>query len=203
MNAVNGGVIVPRGTSIVGLDLRKTIFRPKYVPSPVDNSAGNTALFRVTGGCYFWQFTVKDTILGNNTYKSASATYTGTGADVMPASHHKLTVFEYASYPDLSTYYSKIDKFSILDDIVLQGNRYGDARDLLEANKKFIAEVAVSRMLTNFPSFSVPGGRVNCEDDIEDVIEAVAYNVAYGANNKVWDAANLYVNGGASSTLGW
>ena len=53
MNAVNGGVIVPRGTSIVGLDLRKTIFRPKYVPSPVDNSAGNTALFRVTGGCYF------------------------------------------------------------------------------------------------------------------------------------------------------
>ena len=201
MNAVTGGVIVPRGTSIVGLDLRKTIFRPKYVPSPVDNSAGNTALFRVTGGCYFWQFTVKDTILGNNTYKSASSTYTGTGADVMPASHHKVTVFEYASYPDLSTYYSKIDKFSVLDDIVLQGNRYGDARDLLEANKKFIAEVAVSRMLTNFPSFSVPGGRVNCEDDIEDVIEAVAYNVAYGANNKVWDAANLYVNGGALQHL--
>ena len=201
MNAVTGGVIVPRGTSIVGLDLRKTIFRPKYVPSPVDNSAGNTALFRVTGGCYFWQFTVKDTILGNNTYKSASSTYTGTGADVMPASHHKVTVFEYASYPDLSTYYSKIDKFSVLDDIVLQGNRYGDARDLLEANKKFIAEVAVSRTLTNFPSFSVPGGRVNCEDDIEDVIEAVAYNVAYGANNKVWDAANLYVNGGALQHL--
>ena len=201
MNAVNGGVIVPRGTSIVGLDLRKTIFRPKYVPSPVDNSAGNTALFRVTGGCYFWQFTVKDTNLGNNTYKSATATYTGSGADVMPASHHKVTVFEYASYPDLSTYYSKIDKFSVLDDIVLQGNRYGDARDLLEANKNFIAEVAVSRMLTNFPSFSVPGGRVNCEDDIRDVVEAVAYNVAYGANNKVHDAANLYVNGGALQHL--
>ena len=201
MNAVSGGVIVPRGTSIVGLDLRKTIFRPKYVPSPVDNSAGNTALFRVTGGCYFWQFTVKDTNLGNNTYKSATATYTGSGADVMPASHHKVTVFEYASYPDLSTYYSKIDKFSVLDDIVLQGNRYGDARDLLEANKNFIAEVAVSRMLTNFPSFSVPGGRVNCEDDIRDVVEAVAYNVAYGANNKVHDAANLYVNGGALQHL--
>jgi len=201
LNAVNGGIVVPRGTSLVGLDLRKTIIRPKYVPSPVDNSAGRSAIFRVTGGCYFWQFTIKDTILGNNTYKSASSTYTGSGADVMPASHHKLTVFEYASYPDLSTYYSKIDKFSILDDIVLQGNRFGDARDLLEANKKFIAEVAVSRMLTNFPSFSVPGGRVNCEDDIEDVVEAIAYNVAFGANNKTWDAANLYVNGGALQHL--
>ena len=201
LNATDGGVVVPRGTSIVGLDLRKTIFRPKYVPSPVDNSAGRTALFCVTGGCYFWQFTVKDTSLGNNTYKSASATYTGSGADVMPASHHKLTVFEYASYPDLDVYYSKIDKYSVLDDIVLQGNRYGDARDLLEANKRFIAEVAVSRTLTNFPTFSVPGGRANCEDDIEDVIEAVAYNVAYGANNQVWDAANLYVNGGALQHL--
>ena len=201
LNAVNGGVIVPRGTSLVGLDLRKTIIRPKYVPSPVDNSAQRSALFRVTGGCYFWQFTVKDTILGNNTYKSATSTYTGTGADVMPASHHKLTAFEYASYPDLDTYYTKIDKYSVLDDIVLQGNRFGDARDLIIANKKFIAEVAVSRMLTNFSSFSVPGGRVNCEDDIEDVLEAVGFNVAYGANSKVWDAANLYVNGGALQHL--
>ena len=32
-NSVHGGVIVPRGTSIVGLDLRKTKIRPKYVPN--------------------------------------------------------------------------------------------------------------------------------------------------------------------------
>ena len=51
-NATNGGVIVPRGTSLVGLDLRKTIIRPKYVPSPVDASATGTAIFRLTGGCY-------------------------------------------------------------------------------------------------------------------------------------------------------
>jgi hypothetical protein len=36
-NPRNGGVIVPRGTSIVGYDLRKTVIRPKYVPSPVSN----------------------------------------------------------------------------------------------------------------------------------------------------------------------
>ncbi len=33
-NSTEGGVIVPRGTSIVGLDLRKTKIRPKYVPNP-------------------------------------------------------------------------------------------------------------------------------------------------------------------------
>ena len=39
-NSRNGGVIVPRGTSIVGYDLRKTVVRPKYVPAPfsVDGS---------------------------------------------------------------------------------------------------------------------------------------------------------------------
>ena len=31
-NSVEGGAIVPRGTSIVGLDLRKTNLRPKFVP---------------------------------------------------------------------------------------------------------------------------------------------------------------------------
>ncbi len=33
-NPKNGGVIVPRGTSIVGYDLRKTVIRPKFVPTP-------------------------------------------------------------------------------------------------------------------------------------------------------------------------
>ena len=34
MNSIHGGVIIPRGTSLVGLDLRKTKIRPKYVPNP-------------------------------------------------------------------------------------------------------------------------------------------------------------------------
>ena len=37
-NSVHGGVVVPRGTSIVGLDLRKTRIRPKYVPNPTDDN---------------------------------------------------------------------------------------------------------------------------------------------------------------------
>ena len=37
-NSVYGGIIVPRGTSIVGMDLRKTKVRPKYVPNPTDST---------------------------------------------------------------------------------------------------------------------------------------------------------------------
>ena len=36
MNSVYGGVIIPRGTSIVGMDLRKTKIRPMFVPDPAD-----------------------------------------------------------------------------------------------------------------------------------------------------------------------
>ena len=37
MNSIHGGVIIPRGTSLVGLDLRKTKIRPKYVPNPLND----------------------------------------------------------------------------------------------------------------------------------------------------------------------
>ncbi len=42
-NPRNGGVIVPRGTSIVGYDLRKTVIRPKYVPAPFSVEGSITA----------------------------------------------------------------------------------------------------------------------------------------------------------------
>jgi hypothetical protein len=45
-NSVNGGVVIPRGTSIVGLDLRKTKVRPKYVPNPTDPLVAKSAIFR-------------------------------------------------------------------------------------------------------------------------------------------------------------
>jgi len=41
-NPKTGGVIVPRGTSIVGYDLRKTVIRPKFVPDPASALGFNT-----------------------------------------------------------------------------------------------------------------------------------------------------------------
>tara|TARA_R100001463_G_scaffold101907_1_gene156326 strand:+ start:55 stop:6252 length:6198 start_codon:yes stop_codon:yes gene_type:complete len=91
LNSVYGGVIVPRGTSIVGLDLRKTKIRPKYIPDPLNDNIERSAIFRITGAGYFWQFSIFD----GNPNASAYKDYT-TNTFVPNFSHHKLTCFEYA-----------------------------------------------------------------------------------------------------------
>jgi hypothetical protein len=91
LNSVYGGVIVPRGTSIVGYDLRKTKIRPTYIPNPENDQIERSAVFRLTGSCYLWQFTVFDADPNGSCYKD----YT-TNTFVPNFSHHKLTAFEYA-----------------------------------------------------------------------------------------------------------
>ena len=120
VNSVYGGVIIPRGTSIVGLDLRKTKVRPRFVPNPEDGTIDRTCLFRVTGTCYFNQFTFFDADPNSLIYQDY-----GNNKFVPNKSHHKLTCFEYAdgvnpvkfndSYlnynttrTDLDMYYQKI-----------------------------------------------------------------------------------------------
>jgi len=116
-NSVNGGVIVPRGTSIVGLDLRKTRIRPKYVPNPTDDAVGQSAILRITGGCYFWQFTFLDG-QDNELVYTDPATFDTTNRSLPTFSHHKLSAFEfadgvndvpgYSGLTDLSMYYYKL-----------------------------------------------------------------------------------------------
>ena len=60
LNSVYGGVIVPRGTSLVGYDLRKTKLRPKYVPSPTNSNIERSCVFRLTGGCYLAEWSIFD-----------------------------------------------------------------------------------------------------------------------------------------------
>ena len=115
-NSINGGVIVPRGTSIVGLDLRKTKIKPKYVPNPTDLSVPATALFRVTGTCYFWQFSIFDGDESKKVYTDP-VDFSENNKSIPSFSHHKLTCFEYAdgvnkvdrfNLTDLDIYYSKL-----------------------------------------------------------------------------------------------
>jgi hypothetical protein len=114
-NSINGGVVVPRGTSIVGLDLRKTKIRPKYVPNPTDSSVPNSAIFRITGACYFWQFCIFDGSTEGTVYTDP-ADFSVNNQSVPTFSHHKLTCFEYADgvtventgLTDLDMYYAKL-----------------------------------------------------------------------------------------------
>jgi hypothetical protein len=118
-NSINGGVILPRGTSIIGYDLRKTKIRPLYVPNPEDTTVENSSIFNVTGTCYFSIFTFLDA----DTTKTSFRDYTD-NRFVPNYSHHKLVSFAYADgvnkvvlggteqtdLTDLDMYYYKVAK---------------------------------------------------------------------------------------------
>lgn len=87
-----GGIILPRGVSLCGFDLRKTIFRPDSVPAVADELADWTnrrAIFKVTGTGYYFGFTFMD--------KAGST-----------SSHHLLDCFQFASKDELDEFYTKI-----------------------------------------------------------------------------------------------
>ena len=120
-NNTEGGAIIPRGSSLVGYDLRRTTIRPLYVPDPAttEREIPRSAIFNVTGGCYFWQFTIKDgqTTSESPLYDTAAGTgkvyYDPNDFTKLAApnySHHKLTVFEYADQEELGLFYRKIAK---------------------------------------------------------------------------------------------
>ena len=116
-NSVEGGVIVPRGVSLAGYDVRKTKIRPKFVPDPENLAVTRGAMFRLTGGCHFWAVSFFDGNPQGSVYKDYTANRFSPHF-----SHHKLTVFEYAdgvngvgigvSSPttDLAMYFHKIQK---------------------------------------------------------------------------------------------
>lgn len=115
-NSYYGGAIVPRGTSLVGLDLRKTKIRAKYVPNPTDGTVPSSSVFKITGACYFWQMSFFDADPSATVYTNPDnfgVSYRSTPT----FSHHKLTCFEYADgvnnigtygLTDLDMYYSKL-----------------------------------------------------------------------------------------------
>ena len=90
------------------MDVRKTKIRPLYIPNPDNSDIERSAIFRMTGGSYFWQFSILDGNPNGKIYKDY------TEAQFVPNfSHHKLTAFEFVdgiNYIDLrdifNTYYT-------------------------------------------------------------------------------------------------
>jgi len=91
-NPSNGGIVLPRGCSLVSLDLRKTIIRPDSVPEPVDEGnplVTRRAIFKLTGGNYAYGFTFFDKLGFNK-------------------SHHLLDGFQFAGETQLDEFYANI-----------------------------------------------------------------------------------------------
>lgn len=97
---VGGGIILPRGCSMVSMDLRKTIIRPvaAAVPAVADEQAidnnghypNRAAIFRMTGEGFYYGFTFMD-------------------FDGANRSHHLMSCFEFATTNQVSEFYDKLN----------------------------------------------------------------------------------------------
>jgi hypothetical protein len=86
-----GGVLLPRGVSLCGPDLRKTTIRPTWVPAAADEAAdysNRRGMLKITGTGYFFGFTVMDKVGEKR-------------------SHHLLDAFHFASKAELDPFYAK------------------------------------------------------------------------------------------------
>ena len=150
-NSVEGGIIVPRGCSLVGTDLRRTKIIPKYVPYPTTFPAKDinnesqvpprTAIFKVTGGTYFWQFSFFDGAEEGVYFKPNSV------ETLAPKfSHHRLTCFEFA------------DGVNTLSDLIAAGTvpneDYSAVPNILERTDLEIYYQKVSKAFATIPDTS-------------------------------------------------
>ena len=150
-NSIEGGIIVPRGCSLVGTDLRRTKIIPKYVPYPTtyaakginteDQVPPRTAIFKVTGGTYFWQFSFFDGAEEGVYYKPDS-----TETLAPKFSHHRLTCFEFA------------DGVNTLSNLISQGTvpnaDYSAVPNILERTDLEIYYQKVSKAFATIPDTS-------------------------------------------------
>jgi len=129
----SGNVKITPGTKITEIDCnlgsgltvklsKPHQYNPTASPSgvtvvvPFEDDNSRTALFRITGGCYFWQFTMLDGD-PNGIYTSGAVEPQSWTTTVDPQiSHTNLTIFEYASLHDLHVFYRKVsDAISVID----------------------------------------------------------------------------------------
>jgi hypothetical protein len=162
------GIILPRGVSIIGSDLRKVIIRPKYVPAAHDTTVGRSAIFRMTGGNFISGLTIMD--------KSG-----------LSESHHKLSCFEFCTNGDLVSYYNKV---ALAFQDSSKFNRLQDAAGLIKANiswiqkktfKSFVAETSNQKKYLNIFEAEIPG-----------LLAAIAINCTKFGNEAVLDFADRF-----------
>ena len=152
-NASSGGAIVPRGCSLVGYDLRRTIVRPLYVPDPADSNQERTSIFNLTGGCYLWQFTIKDGDLSPNSplfdpVDNVGKVYYQKGnirtLRNPEYSHHKICIMTYAELNELDAYYEKVaTSFSLFQPTIDDPNEF----DALVQENRIVGPLSDTRSI--------------------------------------------------------
>jgi hypothetical protein len=176
LNSIHGGIIVPRGTSIVGIDLRKTKIIPRYVPNPENDNIERSSIFRVTGACYFWQISLLDSDINDFCYKDYSTNkFSGN------FSHHKLTCFEYVD---------GVNPVSINDEFVTYSTERTDLDMYYEKIGLLFGSSSNREIPNDYPSVNL---------DIQPRIEE--YRIVGTRSNEVGISSIRAGDGVTSSTL--
>ena len=211
LNPPSGGVIVPRGTSIVGLDLRKTVIRPKYVPDPTIVPSGDQKAQDASNLIKYNREYIISEAFGYLQSKRITKTvstithgallYDNTGTvndiyepDVFTCTGHGFvenTPIKFVNIPASGT--------TLLADQVYYVD-YVDANSFRIKKTKEgapLSDVVSSTQssLGSLAAYSFNVGSVSCKRDIGYYIDALVYDLSRGGNSKTYDTAEYYVEG--------
>ncbi len=109
INPTGGGLIVPRGISINGVDLRKVRVRPMYVPelNPIEEEPQRekTCIFKVTGGSYISLITFTDNPQISRSHNTVTSVGFASQAEIAGSS------VETSYYSKLNSLFGQYDKW--------------------------------------------------------------------------------------------
>lgn len=133
INPSSGGLIVPRGISINGVDLRKVRIRPMYVPEldPIETEPQRerTAIFKVTGGTYISLLTFTDN-------------------PQFHRSHNTVTSVAFASQAEINGSGTETSYYSKLNGLFSQFDGWGsEGLEPISAETTIVAPIADSKDL--------------------------------------------------------
>jgi hypothetical protein len=133
INPSTGGLVVPRGISVNGVDLRKVRVRPMYVPelNPVQEEPQRekTSIFKVTGGSYISLITFTDN-------------------QQIPRSHNTVTSVGFASQAEISGSSSETSYYSKINSLFGQYDGWGSAGlEAIQAETTIVAPIYDSKNL--------------------------------------------------------
>lgn len=133
INPSGGGIVVPRGISINGVDLRKVRVRPMYVPelNPVEEEPqrDRTSIFKVTGGTYVSLLTFTDN-------------------PQFHYSHNTVTAVTFASQNEINGGTAETSYYSKLNSLFSQFDGWGSqGLEPISAETTIVAPIADSKDL--------------------------------------------------------
>ena len=133
INPSGGGLIIPRGISINGVDLRKVRVRPMYVPelNPVQEEPQRekTSIFKVTGGSYISLITFTDN-------------------QQIPRSHNTVTSVGFASQAEISGSSSETSYYTKINSLFGQYDGWGsEGLEAIQAETTIVAPIYDSKNL--------------------------------------------------------